>query len=66
MTAIPSIAFICVEGAVDAVLGRPRAENPYSRESAFEHWFAWNEGWDEGTELFEMRGREEAARWLAA
>jgi hypothetical protein len=55
---------IAVEGAVDRFCGRPRNHNPYSSTSARDHFEMWTWGWDGADELLELRGREEAARWL--
>ncbi|HZG35788.1 MAG TPA: hypothetical protein VEY87_08065 [Gaiellaceae bacterium] len=53
---------IVCEGAIDAFCGRPREHNPYDPTlHAAEAWFY---GWDEGRWLLELRGQEEAARWL--
>ncbi len=59
------LAPIVLEGGVDAFCGRPRGENPYDPESAADAWTAWLWGHDEATEQLEVRGQEEAARWLA-
>jgi hypothetical protein len=58
------LPLICVEGAVDMILGRPRSQNPYCRDHARECWSSWDLGWHEASELLEMRGQEEASRWL--
>jgi hypothetical protein len=58
------IVTIAVEGAVDRFCGRPRSANPYSRTYAREHFEAWDYGWDDANWLLEIRGAEEAARWL--
>lgn len=58
------LPLICIEGAVDMILGRPRSQNPYCRDHAADCWENWSFGWDEASELLEMRGREEASRWL--
>jgi hypothetical protein len=60
------ILVVVVEGAVDRFCGRPRRANPYSYATAREGFEAWLVGWDEAGELLEVRGAEEAARWLAA
>ena len=57
---------IAIEGAVDRFCGRPRAINPYSRTCAQGHWEAWLLGWDQADFLLEIRGSEEATRWLRA
>lgn len=53
---------VVCEGAVDAFCGRPREQNPYN-ETLDAHE-AWTYGWDEGRWLLEVRGDEEATRWL--
>jgi hypothetical protein len=58
------LLLIVVEGAVDRFCGRPRTANPYSFESARDGFEGWLLGWDEADLLLEMRGAEEAARWL--
>jgi hypothetical protein len=55
---------IAVEGAVDRFCGRPRHANPYSFEFARQWWEAWQLGWNDASWLLEMRGEEEARRWL--
>jgi hypothetical protein len=55
---------IAIEGAVDRFCGRPPDQNPYSRQYAALEWEAWRWGWRCGGGLLEMRGQEEAARWL--
>ena len=52
------------EGCVDRFVGRPRTQNPYNPACALEHFAAWEYGWDDADYLLEVRGREEAARWL--
>jgi hypothetical protein len=58
------LTVIAIEGAVDRFVGRPREANPYSKQYARVWWEAWLLGWDEASWLLEMRGEEEAARWL--
>ena len=53
-----------VEGAVDRFCGRPLERNPYSFGSAREAYHAWELGWLEADFLLEVRGGEEASRWL--
>jgi hypothetical protein len=60
------LLLVVVEGAVDRFCGRPRTANPYSFESVRDGHEAWLMAWDETDLLLEMRGAEEAARWLAA
>lgn len=55
---------VIVEGAVDRFCGRPEWANPYSREYASGAWHAWQLAWREAHVLLEMRGAEEASRWL--
>jgi hypothetical protein len=55
---------ITVEGAVDRILGRPRARNPYSFTEAGDPHDAWDAGWNEADFLLELRGQQEARRWL--
>lgn len=55
---------VVVEGAVDHVCGRPIDRNPYSRGSAGDAADAWDYGWEEAAWVIDMRGQEEAARWL--
>jgi hypothetical protein len=55
---------VVVEGAVDRFCGRPRERNPYSYAYARDAFEAWLWGWDDADYLLEIRGREEAARWL--
>jgi hypothetical protein len=58
------VFYIGLEGAIDCVCGRPRNRNPYSYEYARWEWEAWDLGWDETRHLLELRGQEEARRWL--
>jgi len=55
---------IAVEGAVDRFCGRPAQRNPYSQLSAPDYREAWLLGWDEANHLLDIRGAEEARRWL--
>ena len=55
---------VAIEGAVDRFCGRPRVQNPYQREPAAGAWEAWDLGWVEAEALLDLRGQEEAARWL--
>jgi hypothetical protein len=55
---------ILVEGAVDCVLGRPRNANPYPLDAARSHHVWWIKAWDEARDLLDVRGAEEASRWL--
>ena len=55
---------IAVDRAVDRFCGRPKLRNPYHPISAIEAYVAWDWGWDEAAYQLEMRGAEEAARWL--
>jgi hypothetical protein len=59
-----AVAEIAVEGATDRFCGRPQDQNPYSDEYAPTDWDAWDLGWRVADELLEVRGAEEAARWL--
>lgn len=56
------LAGVVVEGAVDRFCGRPLAQNPYA--AGYDAADAWAWGWGEADELLEMRGQEEATRWL--
>lgn len=58
------LAGIAVEGAVDRFCGRPQDQNPYCPETARECYGAWQLGWLDADYLLEIRGAEEAARWL--
>ena len=58
------IVTIAIEGAVDRFCGRPRDANPYSKTYAREWFEAWLFGWDDASWLLEMRGEQEARRWL--
>ncbi len=53
---------IVCEGAVDRFCGRPSEQNPYA--GGYDSSEAWAWGWAEAGELLEIRGQEEAARWL--
>jgi hypothetical protein len=55
---------VVVEGAVDRFCGRPLHANPYCPTYAAEGHAAWVFGWREADELLELRGEEEARRWL--
>ena len=55
---------IAVEGAVDRFCGRPRHANPYALEFAADEWHAWDLGGGNGDYLLDIRGQEEARRWL--
>ncbi len=57
-------ASIVVEGAVDRFCGRPRDRNPYCRENAEQAWHSWDFGWTEADWYLDIRGQEEARRWL--
>ena len=46
--------------------GRPISRNPYCLENAAEAHAAWTMGWREFDWYFQIRGQDEAARWLAA
>jgi len=59
-----AVAEIAVEGAVDRFCGRPQDRNPYSAEYAPQDWDAWDLGWLTADDLIEIRGAEEARRWL--
>jgi hypothetical protein len=58
------LIIIAIEGSVDRFCGRPRAVNPYSLAGARGYWEAWLLGWDQADFLLEIRGSEEAPRWL--
>jgi hypothetical protein len=53
---------IVVEGTVDRFCGRPQNRNPYAAGSDSAE--AWDYGWAEADETLELRGQQEAARWL--
>lgn len=55
---------LAVEGATDAIFGRPRSRSPYRPRSA--EWEAWTLGHDVACELLELYGSQECARWLEA
>lgn len=57
---------VAIEGAVDRFCGRPFSQNPYSRTDAAEAFEARGWGWEEADYYLELRGQEEAQRWLAA
>lgn len=58
------VVYIALQGAVDRFVGRPRSQNPYSPESARHGWEAWLLGWDHADWVVDVRGQDEAARWL--
>jgi hypothetical protein len=53
---------IVIEGAVDRFVGRPREHNPYG--GGYDSREAWAFGWDEADWLLDVRGQQEARRWL--
>ena len=55
---------IAVEAAIDRVCGRPVEANPYCPIYAEEAHRVWLLGWREADWFIEIRGQEEAARWL--
>jgi hypothetical protein len=55
---------VVAEGVADAIFGRPITANPYDPRFAAEAHAAWAIGWREGRWHLEIRGQEEAARWL--
>lgn len=55
---------VAVEGATDRFFGRPLEANPYCKENAEEAWRIWQLGWTEADWFIEVRGQEEASRWL--
>jgi hypothetical protein len=55
---------IAIEGAVDRFCGRPRIRNPYAPRHAADAHEAWDLGWADADYLLEIRGRQQAARWL--
>lgn len=55
---------VAIEGAVDRFCGRPRDRNPYSIANCPLDVEAWDLGHIEAGLLLELRGQEEAARWL--
>jgi hypothetical protein len=57
-------AGIIVEGAVDRFCGRPRDRNPYCQENGQEAWSSWDFGWHNADWYLDVRGEEEASRWL--
>ncbi len=63
--AAPDKFRVVVEGAVDRFLGRPLLENPYNLEVAPEFHAAWAIAWREADEQLEIRGQQEATRWLS-
>jgi hypothetical protein len=57
-------AGIIVEGACDRFFGRPREANPHSEDYAEQPWNSWLFGWQNADWFIDMRGQEEARRWL--
>lgn len=55
---------VIVEACVDRFCGRPITANPYCGVNATEAHAAWAIAWKEANAVLEMRGQEEAARWL--
>lgn len=55
---------VVVEGVTDRFCGRPRDRNPYDPGAAMDAYVAWEWGWDEGNFQLDIRGQEEARRWL--
>lgn len=55
---------VVVEGATDRFFGRPFDKNPYSQEYAPDAWRIWALGWKEADWFIDVRGADEAARWL--
>jgi len=53
---------VVVEGAVDAFCGRPLGANPY--DQALDSSEAWRYGYVEAKWQLDVRGEEEARRWL--
>ena len=64
MSTFVELAGILIEGATDYYCGRPKSANPYCERTAMEAAYAWSWGHDEAREQLELRGQEEAARWL--
>jgi ribosome modulation factor len=60
------LAPVLVEGATDMFCGRPKDANPYCPETAADARYVWDWGWDEARDQLDVRGQEEAARWLRA
>jgi len=57
------LGVIC-EGCVDRFCGRPLEANPYHPVYATEAHATWQLAWKEAEALLDMRGQEEASRWL--
>jgi len=57
------LGVIC-EACVDRFAGRPYDANPYCTDNAPEAHAAWAIAWREAGDLLDMRGQEEASRWL--
>jgi hypothetical protein len=57
------LGIIC-EACVDRFCGRPLDANPYCPVNAQDAHAAWVIAWKEADAVLEMRGQEEAARWL--
>jgi hypothetical protein len=55
---------VIVEACVDCFCGRPLDANPYNPIHAMDAYAAWTVAWKEAEAVLEMRGQEEAARWL--
>jgi hypothetical protein len=55
---------IVAEGCVDRFVGRPRTRCPYDWRAASDYAEAWFVGWDNADHLLDIRGQEEARRWL--
>lgn len=58
----PDLWGIVVEGAVDHFCGRPFERNPYTPGR---HADAWEYGWEDAAWLLDIRGEQEARRWLS-
>jgi hypothetical protein len=65
MSDMPWYSAIAVEGACDRFCGRPLYRNPYAPTIAQPQFEAWEYGWQEADHLLDVRGQEEASRWLA-
>jgi hypothetical protein len=55
---------VIVEGACDRFFGRPVEANPYHPLYAMDAYAAWSVAWTEADWLIDIRGQEEASRWL--
>jgi hypothetical protein len=55
---------IAVEGAFHRFCGRPRHACPYSLEYALDAFHAWDLGSGDADYLLDIRGEQEARRWL--